>query len=81
MFTKHGLNAWVIVYVKDKGGNLSTMTIILTFVVSCKVLGLTTAFVGSCHVNGACHSIIEEECKDPFTWWTSLKYIIPMLSL
>jgi hypothetical protein len=48
MFTKHGLNAWVIVYVKDKGDNLSTMTIILTFVVSCEVLGLTTPFVGSC---------------------------------
>jgi hypothetical protein len=39
-----------IVYVKDKGGNLSTTTITLTSFVSCEVLGLATPFVGSCIV-------------------------------
>jgi hypothetical protein len=38
----------LITYVKDKGGNLSTMTIALISFVSCEVLGLTTPFVGSC---------------------------------
>jgi hypothetical protein len=37
-----------IAYVKDEGGNLSTMTTILTFVVSCQALRLTTHFVGAC---------------------------------
>jgi hypothetical protein len=45
VLAKHGLNVRVIAYVKDERGNLSTMTITLTFVVSCEVLGLTTPFV------------------------------------
>ncbi len=44
VFAKHGFNAWVIEYIKDEGGNLSTMTIALTYVVSCEVLGLTTCW-------------------------------------
>jgi hypothetical protein len=35
-------------YVKNKGGNLSTMTQALTFIVSCEKLGLAHPFVGSC---------------------------------
>ncbi len=37
---KHGFNAQVIAYVKNEGGNISTMTQALTFVVSCEKLGL-----------------------------------------
>jgi hypothetical protein len=33
---------------KMKEGNLSTKTTILTSLVSCEVLGLTTPFVGAC---------------------------------
>ncbi len=46
MLAKHGFNAWVITYVKDEGSNISTMTIVLTFVVSCEMLGMATPFVG-----------------------------------
>jgi hypothetical protein len=35
MLTKHGLITQVITYVKDKGDNLLTMTIVLTYVVLC----------------------------------------------
>ncbi len=48
MLAKHGFITWVIAYVKDEGGNVSTMTIALTSMVSCQALGLTTPFVGSC---------------------------------
>jgi hypothetical protein len=44
---KHGLNACVIAYVKDKRGNLLTMTQVLIFIVSCEKLGLAHPFVGS----------------------------------
>jgi hypothetical protein len=40
-------NVKILTYVKDEGNNLSTMTIALTFIVSCKVLRLTTPFIGS----------------------------------
>jgi hypothetical protein len=40
VLAKHGLNAWVIACVKNKGGNLSSMTQALTSVVSCEGLGL-----------------------------------------
>jgi hypothetical protein len=39
MLAKHGLNAWVIAYVKDKGSNISTTTIILTFLFHVKCWG------------------------------------------
>jgi len=48
VLTKHGFNAQVITYVKDEGGNLSTKTNVLTTIISCEVLGLTTPFVGAC---------------------------------
>ncbi len=44
MLAKHGLNACVITYVKDEGSNISTMTIVLTFVVPCEMLGMATPF-------------------------------------
>jgi hypothetical protein len=40
ILAKHGLNVWVIAYVKDKGANLSTITQVLTSAVSCEGLGL-----------------------------------------
>ncbi len=43
----YGLNVKILTYVKDEGINLSIMTSVLTFVVSCKLLGLTIPFVGS----------------------------------
>jgi hypothetical protein len=45
-----GLMFRLLRMLKKKGGNISTMTTILTFVVSCEVLGLITPFVGACHV-------------------------------
>jgi methylaspartate ammonia-lyase len=50
ILAKHGFNVQVITYVKDEWGNLSTKTTVLTSIVSCEVLGLTTPFVGACHV-------------------------------
>jgi hypothetical protein len=50
VIAKHGFNVQVIAYVKYEWGNLSTKTIILTSIVSCEILGLTTPFVGACHV-------------------------------
>jgi hypothetical protein len=47
-FAKHGFNVQVIAYVKDEACNISTKTIVLTSIVSCEVLGLTTPFVGPC---------------------------------
>jgi hypothetical protein len=38
MLAKHGFNVQVIAYVKDKGGNLSTMTQALISIVSCERL-------------------------------------------
>jgi hypothetical protein len=46
VLAKHGFITWVIAYVKDEGGNLSTMTTTLTSMVSCQALGLTTPFCG-----------------------------------
>jgi hypothetical protein len=39
VLAKHGLNAWVIAYVKGERGNLSTITQALTSVVSCEGFG------------------------------------------
>ncbi len=38
MLTKHGFNVQVIAYVKDKGGDLLTMTEALISIVSCERL-------------------------------------------
>jgi hypothetical protein len=48
LLAKHGINVHVITYVKDEGGDFSTMISILTFVVFREVLGLSTPFVGTC---------------------------------
>jgi hypothetical protein len=48
ILVKHGLNACVIAYVKNKGDNISTMTQALTSIVSCEKLVLAHPFVGSC---------------------------------
>jgi hypothetical protein len=48
VLVKHWFITWVIAYVKDEGGNLSTTTIVLTSMVSYQALGLTTPFVGAC---------------------------------
>jgi len=45
---KHGFNIQVITYVKDEGGNFSTMTKILISIISCEGLSLAQPFVGSC---------------------------------
>ncbi len=47
VLVKHGPNACVIAYVKDKRGNLLIMTQALIFIVSCEKLGLAHPFVGS----------------------------------
>jgi len=58
VFAKHGFNAQVIIYVKEEGGDLSTMTTILTSIVSCRVLGFAIPFVRSCwgHVKSCQHA-------------------------
>jgi hypothetical protein len=48
VFAKHGLGTHILAYVKNEGNNLATMTFVLTFVLSCEVLGLLAPFVGSC---------------------------------
>jgi hypothetical protein len=55
VLVQHKLNAYVVAYVKDEGNNFSTMTFILTSIVSCEILGLSTPFVdkvslGLCHI-------------------------------
>ncbi len=48
IFAKLELNVQVITYVKDEGGNISTMTQVLIYIISCEGLGLAQPFVGSC---------------------------------
>jgi hypothetical protein len=40
VLVKHGLNAHVIAFIKDEGGNFSTMTQALASIVSCEKLGV-----------------------------------------
>ncbi len=65
MALQHVLNACVIAYVKNKGGNLSTMTQALTSIVSCEKLGLAHPFVGSCwgHAMFKCCQYATNDCK------------------
>jgi hypothetical protein len=58
VFAKHGFNAHVIIYVKEEGGDLLTMTIILISIVSCRVLGFAIPSVRSCwgHVKSCQHA-------------------------
>jgi hypothetical protein len=48
VLAKHRLNARVLAYVEDERVNFSTMTLALTFVVSCEVMKLFVPFVGAC---------------------------------
>jgi uncharacterized membrane protein (DUF2068 family) len=54
VLVKHGLNAHVIAFVKDEGGNFSTMTQVLASIVSCEKLGLWHIHLwihfGACYV-------------------------------
>jgi len=44
----YGFNKKIIVYVKDEGANLNSMTRVLKFVVNSEVLGLEESFDGIC---------------------------------
>jgi hypothetical protein len=44
LFDQYGLRNKIIVYVKDEGSNLNTMTIALKYVVKCEVFGLDEYF-------------------------------------
>lgn len=61
----YGFNLKILEYVKDEGNNLSTMTIALIFIVSCKVLGLTTPFIRSYwgHVMSKCYHYAIDNIK------------------
>ncbi len=71
VFAKHGFNAHVIIYVKEEGGDLWTMTTILTSIVSCRVFWFAMPFVGSCwgHVKSCQHA------KYGFEVYVSLTFI------
>jgi hypothetical protein len=61
LFDQYGLRNKIIVYVKDEGSNLNTMTIALKFVVKCEVLGLDEKFQGACFGHAfskACHILL-----------------------
>ncbi len=45
---EYGFNTKIVAYVKDEESNLSTMINVLTYVVPCEMLGLSTLFLGSC---------------------------------
>jgi hypothetical protein len=47
MLTTYGLNVKILAYVKNESNILSIMTSALTFVVSYKLLRLTTPFIRS----------------------------------
>jgi hypothetical protein len=48
LLSKHGFNVCVIAYVKNEGGNISTMIYALIFVVSYENLDLFTPFIWTC---------------------------------
>lgn len=48
MLTTYELNTKVLAYIKTKRKNLPAMNIVLTFFVSCEVLGLITPFIKNC---------------------------------
>jgi len=69
----YGLSKKIIVYVKDEGENLNSMTTILKFVVNCEGLGLEESFNGTCFGHAfskTCQYVIAENrvCKN-------LKYV------
>jgi hypothetical protein len=48
LLSKHGLNVCVIAWVKNEGGNLSSMIYVLTYVVFYEIFCLFTPFVQTC---------------------------------
>ncbi len=48
LLSKHRLDVCVIAYVKNEGGNISTLIYVLTYVVFYEILGLFTPFVSTC---------------------------------
>jgi hypothetical protein len=44
----HGLSKKIIVYVKDEGVDLNSMTPTFKYVVNCEVLGLEESYNGTC---------------------------------
>ncbi len=69
----YGLSKKIIVYVKDEGANLNSMTTILKFVVNCEGLGLKESFNGTCFGHAffkTCQYVIAKKrvCKN-------LKYV------
>ncbi len=61
----YGLNVKIFAYVKNEGNNLTTMTIAQTFVISYKVLKLTTPFIRSCwgHAMSKCCQYAIDDIK------------------
>jgi hypothetical protein len=55
----YGLKNKIIIYVKDEGSNLNTLTNALKFVVKCETLGLKESFKATCfgHVFFRCMPI------------------------
>jgi len=69
LFNQYGSRNKIIVYVKNKGSNLNTMSIVLKFVVKCEVLGLDEVFKVRLFwpfFSNACqHAIIDKKiCKN-----------------
>jgi hypothetical protein len=48
LLESYALKRKIIIYVKDEGSNLNTMTIALKSIVSCDMLGLEESFQGNC---------------------------------
>jgi hypothetical protein len=65
VLTTYGLNVKILAYVKDERNNISTMTIVVTFVVSCELLKFTTPFIGSCwwHAMSKCCKYATNDTK------------------
>ncbi len=65
----YALKEKIIVYVKDEGSNLNTMTITLKSIIRCDMLGLEESFQGISFQHAffkACQyaTIKEKNCKD-----------------
>jgi hypothetical protein len=48
LLESYALRKKIIIYMKDEGSNLNTMTIALKSIVGCDMLGLEESFKGSC---------------------------------
>jgi hypothetical protein len=66
----------LITYMKDEGGNLSTLAKVLSFVVSCVLLKLVTPWQGSCFSHAfskACQYVCNDATICLGFWEVSLK--------